>query len=123
MLEGTDSILTNLNRDALLVFSAPRCVPCQRLKPNLEIISLKNSENKNVDIISVNIDDSDDSEIIEKLTNDLVISKIPSLYYFKPDETLDKSQVIVSHDIGEIKDKLAQQNITIVDNLKFDDDF
>jgi thiol-disulfide isomerase/thioredoxin len=117
MIIGTEDIIKQINKTSLLFFSTSWCGPCKILKPNLEILKLSNYNEEEIDIIYINLDDIE-AEIIDKLN----ISSIPSLYIYNPNEQLNKNNVLVSSDINDVKKYLQDNNITITEDLKFDDE-
>ncbi len=69
-------------KPVLVDFNADWCGPCQMLKPTIEQIA---SENDNVKIASVNIDDNDD------LAFKYNVSSIPCLVLFKNGNEVKRS--------------------------------
>jgi thioredoxin 1 len=86
MIEGTNENfereVLNSEKPVLVDFNATWCPPCQALHPVLEELA---SENKNIKIITVDIDDQD------ILAEQYEISSIPCLVAFKNGEEIARS--------------------------------
>lgn len=84
------------NKLVLVDFNADWCGPCRMLRPILEEIS---QENKDVKIVSVNIDDE------EELSLEYGISSIPCLVLFDKGSEIKRSIGLISKD--EINDLIG----------------
>ena len=81
--EFTKKVLEN-EKLVLVDFWAEWCPPCRAMAPILVQISEK--LNKDVDIVKVNIEDSQDNA---KLASEYGVQSIPSMHIFKAGEHLD----------------------------------
>lgn len=79
------------NEELVLVdFNADWCGPCQMLKLVIDEIS---NENKNVKIVSVNVDEE------EELSIKYQVSSIPCLVLFKDGKEIDRKVGFVSKEV------------------------
>lgn len=107
----------NLKTDTILMFSAPWCGPCNKLKPELEKLKFSHNNN-NVNILYLNVDNEFD------LTDELDICQIPTIYIHNP-SCIDLSKKICSSKLDEVKLFLEKNEITvenIIDDIEFDEE-
>jgi len=112
MIIATSEILDNIDKTTILFFSAPRCAPCKKLKPQLELLNL------NIDIICVNV-----YEVEHNIINKLDISCIPTLYIHNPTKKIDPTNKYQNSDINKVKEFFKKEGIVIENKLQLDDNF
>lgn len=121
MIIGTSEVLDNIDKTTILFFSAPRCAPCKKLKPQLELLNLKYKENNNIyniDIIYVNV-----YNVEHEIINKLDISCIPTLYIYNPSKKVDPTNKYQNSDINNVKEFFKKEGIVIENKLQLDDNF
>lgn len=107
--------IDQIKSKCILMFSANWCGPCQNLKPQMEILNVKD-DNKEIDILYIDIDKEFD------IIDELEITKIPAIYIYEPEQELNKNDILVSSDINIVKNHLKKK-FQITETLVFDDNF
>ena len=107
--------INDIRYKTILVFTADWCVPCSKLKPEIEKLKFS-INNVNVDILYIDIDDELDIAEVMK------VYRLPTISLYDP-SNIDNQNKITSSNISDVRKYLKSNGIeiqTIADTLEFD---
>lgn len=83
-------------------FWAPWCGPCKVVTPIVEELKKEYKDNKEVEIITANVDDEKNLEVVKKYD----IRSVPTIFFIKDDKKIDSIVGLTTKDkIKNIIDK------------------